>query len=154
MHWTPRANEVGVEYPDVKRASTLQWAGIIHDRHGNPVALKDNLNCQSEGVVYVIECKNCEIRYVGETCAKLKDRMNQHRSDINRKTDTTIATHFTRICPNINFLQVTPVEKIYSYGSRIIHLHRHAWQWGSRQTFSERTILDETPEDNNSPWPK
>ena len=97
--------------PRCKTCEHIAVTRIIHDRHGNPVALKDNLNCQSEGVVYVIECQNCEIRYVGETCAKLKDRMNQHRSDINRKTDTTIATHFTRICPNINFLQVTPVEK-------------------------------------------
>ena len=60
----------------------------------------------------MIECQNCKIRYVGETSQKLKDRLNQHRSDINRKADTTIATHFSQKCPNINFLQITPVEKL------------------------------------------
>ena len=33
--------------------------GTIHDLHGNPVALNDQLNCQSQSVVYVIECRNC-----------------------------------------------------------------------------------------------
>ena len=74
--------------------------------------MNDQLNCQSDTVVYVIECQNCKIRYVGQTRQKLKDRLNQHRSDIKRKVDTTIANHFSQKCPNINFLKITPVEQL------------------------------------------
>jgi len=32
--------------------------------------------------------------------------------DIKRKTDTAIAKHFSQTCPNIDFLRITPVEKL------------------------------------------
>ena len=100
---------------DKSRCKTCQHiavTGTIQDRHGNPIALNDQLNCQSHDVVYVIECLNCKIRYVGQTSQKLKDRLNQHRSHINRKVDTTIGKHFSQKCPNIDFLKITPVEKL------------------------------------------
>ena len=84
----------------------------IQDRNGNQITLQDKLDCQSKNTIYVIECKNCKIRYVGESSQKLKDRLNQHRSDIKCKKNTVIATHFSQHCPDINFLQVIPVEKV------------------------------------------
>jgi hypothetical protein len=49
---------------------------------------------------------------MGETCRKLKDWVNQHRSDINCKKNTVIATDFSQKCPDINFFQITPIEKV------------------------------------------
>ena len=85
---------------------------VIEDNNGNPISLGSKLDCQSKHIIYVIECENCKIRYVGETSQKLKDRMNQHRSDINCKQDTVIADHFSLTCPNVNFLRVIPVEQV------------------------------------------
>ncbi len=91
----------------------IRETSIIEDKNGSPISIKDQLDCQSKHLIYVIECSNCKVRYVGETCQKLKDRINQHRSDINRKQDTTIATHFSQNCPNIEFFKVIPVEKVH-----------------------------------------
>ena len=63
--------------------------GTIQDRHGNPIALNDHRNCQSQNVVHVIQCQNCKIIYVGQTSKNEKDQLNQHRSDINKKVDTS-----------------------------------------------------------------
>ena len=84
----------------------------IFDGNNNPISLRHDMDCQSKNVIYLIECKSCGIKYVGETCQKLKDRLNQHRSDINRQQQTTIASHFNNICMDIGFLQITPIEQM------------------------------------------
>ena len=50
--------------------------------------------------------------YVGETTRKLHERMNQHRSTIRTEQDCPVAHHFTKVCPNPNFLMVTPLEQV------------------------------------------
>lgn len=100
------------EKPRCKTCKHIVTTKTIIDHNGNLITLSDKLNCQSRSIVYVIECKNCRIRYVGESCQKLKDRLNQHRSDIKCKKDTVIATHFSQNCPDVNFLQIIPLEKV------------------------------------------
>lgn len=84
----------------------------ISDSNSLPIRLQHKLDCNSTHVIYLIECSNCNIRYIGETSRKLKDRINQHRSDIKNKCDTPVANHFTQVCYNINFLQVIPLDHI------------------------------------------
>ena len=98
--------------PRCKTCQHIRTTRTITDPNGNLISLHDQLNCQSKNVIYVIECSNCGIRYVGETSQKLKDRVNQHRSDINCKRSKVIATHFSQNCPDRNFLKITPVEKV------------------------------------------
>lgn len=76
------------------------------------VPLKENLNCQSEGVVYAIKCSNCKAMYVGETSRKLHERFTEHRSNINTKKSGPVAKHFNEICPNMDFLTITPLEHV------------------------------------------
>ena len=52
------------------------------------------LNCFSKNIIYVIECKACGDKYVGETGRCLKDRMLNHISDINRNKDGPVSRHF------------------------------------------------------------
>ena len=85
---------------------------IISTHNNKLVPLKENLNCKSENVIYAIKCSNCQSMYVGETTQKLHERINQHRSTIRTEQNCPVAHHFTKICPNINFLTVTPLEKV------------------------------------------
>ena len=48
---------------------------------------------------------------MGETSRKLKDRINQHGSDINTYKLTPVAIHFTQTCPDISYFKVMPLEK-------------------------------------------
>ena len=95
-----------------KTCRYIKETNTVEDRNNVIIHLKHQLNCQSQGVVYLIECSNCGIRYVGETTQKLKDRINQHRSDIKRQQDTVVATHFNQQCKDINYLQIIPLEKV------------------------------------------
>ena len=40
----------------------------------------ENLNCQSQNVIYLMTCNNCNIQYVRETTTPLNERMNRHRT--------------------------------------------------------------------------
>ena len=50
--------------------------------------------------------------YVGETSRKLHKRFTEHRSNINTKKSGPVAKHFNEICPNMDFLTITPLEHV------------------------------------------
>ena len=58
--------------------------------------IQRSFSCTSACVVYVIMCTKCDVIYVGETGRTLRDRKNDHFSDIRRrKTDKSeVAEHF------------------------------------------------------------
>ena len=51
--------------------------------------LKEN----KSGVVYKIECKDCDKCYIGQTKNKLKTRLSKHKSDV--KTNKDLATELS-----------------------------------------------------------
>ena len=48
----------------------------------------------------------------GKQHKSLKDRINQHRSDISTQQDKPVSIHFTQQCPSTQDLKVTPIEQI------------------------------------------
>ena len=47
------------------------------------VKINKKINCRTSNVVYAVHCKKCKhIVYVGETETMLKDRIQNHLSDI------------------------------------------------------------------------
>ena len=84
------------------------------------IAIEGGINCQSQNVIYVIECKKCEMQYVGETRCNLKTRLQRHLSDIRTRKDTSVAIHFNYDCVsdlNVADLIIYPIEIIPDQGS-------------------------------------
>ena len=52
------------------------------------------MDCSSKNVVYLIECSNCGIQYIGETKKSLRTRAGQHRRDIEYHNPTPVGSHF------------------------------------------------------------
>ena len=50
--------------------------------------------CQSNNLVYCIECNWCHIKYVGQTKNRILDRFQGHLFDIKNNLNTTVARHF------------------------------------------------------------
>ena len=108
----PKGNSKKCNNKRCKTCSHINETNKIYDKNNNPIPLNNNLNCQSKDIIYVIECSQCGIRYVGETTQKLKDRINRHRSDINTEQDKPVAIHFTQQCQSTQYLKVTPIEQL------------------------------------------
>ena len=56
-------------------------AGTVKSSSGATVRLRQNTDCTTENVVYLISCSSCNKQYVGETKGSLNKRMNGHRDD-------------------------------------------------------------------------
>ena len=55
---------------------------------------KKHITCNSSNVIYCIECKKCNSRYVGQTKRKIKDRLREHIYGVKNQKDTDISYHF------------------------------------------------------------
>ena len=57
---------------------TKKWYDIYH-----------NTNCKSRFIIYLMECRKCNIQYVGKTTTPFNVRLNNHRTDAKRPTTDT-----------------------------------------------------------------
>ena len=86
---------------------------------GETRTIKSNLTCDTENLIYMIQCNRCNLQYIGETKRRFKDRFNEHRRTIDnpntKSKPTTAAEHFLS-SPNhtANDMQLIPIEKIFS----------------------------------------
>ena len=61
---------------------------------GKVYYIKDEMNCESSNVIYLITCMKCLEQYVG-SAIKFKSRFRIHKSDVKTKKDRCgAARHF------------------------------------------------------------
>ncbi|KYN08181.1 hypothetical protein ALC62_00836 [Cyphomyrmex costatus] len=84
---------------------------------------KDKLDLLSnQNVVYKISCDDCEASYVGQTKKKLCTRINEHISDINKRTGSpsVITDHCINYDHNINWNDIKILDSEPSYNKRLV----------------------------------
>ena len=81
-------------------------------RTGHTFPIETNMNCNSFNIIYLITCSKCKLQYVGETYRKLKDHLNDHKSNICTNKETAIGIHFRSALHNIKHLQIQPILQI------------------------------------------
>lgn len=75
--------------------------------------IKSFINCNTRYVIYLITCKACRVQYVGCTTGRLRDRLNDHIGNIDRKQATNVARHFNNFHGgDTSLLQIQGIEKI------------------------------------------
>ena len=50
--------------------------------------------CQSNNLIYCLECNWCHIKYVGQTKNRIIDRFQPHSFDIKHNSNTTVTRYF------------------------------------------------------------
>ena len=60
--------------------------------------MKSHITCETFNVIYLIQCRLCNLQYIGETKRRLKDRFNEHRRPLLNPTGnyihTAVSEHF------------------------------------------------------------
>ena len=64
--------------------------------------ISEYMNCNTRNVIYLVTCLKCKLQYVGETKRTLRERFNNHRSDIHLSKHTAIGIHFNNILHSYN----------------------------------------------------
>ena len=62
---------------------------------GESHKLKSHITCNTFNVIYMVQCKLCNLQYIEETKCRLKDRFNEHGRPILRSTSSYIQTAFS-----------------------------------------------------------
>lgn len=101
---------------------------VTNHRNGVKFLFQRHLTLSSINCVYLIQCKQCKLQYVGETGNSLRTRLHAHRHNISkgRKRETTLVRHFQS--HGLTNLVMTGLES------------RAGWTQGQRRAAERRWI--------------
>ena len=68
------------------------------------------MSCQTSNIIYVVECKECGIQYIGETSTSLRARTYKHRQTIYDDIES-VGHHFNSGACELDDFQITPIFK-------------------------------------------
>ena len=89
-------NDKGSKRPNTcKYCKKVFQSGKIKNLQSNNTyntMIKDT--CQSNNLIYCLECDWCHTKYVGQTKNRIIDRFQGHIFDIKHNHNTTVARHF------------------------------------------------------------
>ena len=96
----------------IARIKTM-WTKMCHLRGELKTRSGRVISCRTSNVVYAVHCKKCKhIVYVGETETMLKDRIQNHLSDIRtfKKYDKPVSIHFNSKDHSIDDFRYAGIE--------------------------------------------
>ena len=73
--------------------------------------MQTNISCNSNNLIYLIECDNCGLQYIGQTKRSLRHRFHSHRFDILNNRKTSVANHFNQLRCEMFDCSITPIFK-------------------------------------------
>ena len=92
-------------------------------RTQNSFNLRFSTDCTSQNVIYLIECKRCNMQYVGQTNQQVSKRMNSHRFDINNFDSqgyaSNVALHFNSYPHSIADFSFLPIDVVKDEMTRL-----------------------------------
>ena len=74
--------------------------------------LAQNVDCNTNNMVYLLECNKCNKQYVGETKRKFIIRFKEHLADIRHNRVTPVAKHYNLNSHKNNTTPVFPIPSI------------------------------------------
>ena len=78
--------------------------------------IKSHITCETFNVIYLIQCRLCNLQYIGETKRRLKDRFNENGRPILNPTGnyihTAVSEHFLTSNHSDNHMLLIPIEKL------------------------------------------
>ena len=79
------------------------------------IEIKTSVNCQTQNLIYLINCKKCPTQYVGETNRTLQARFSEHLGYVkNKHTNKITGAHFNLAGHRQSDMEISIIEKIHS----------------------------------------
>ena len=72
-------------------------------------------NCETENIIYMIECEKCDERYIGESKRSIAERFSEHKGYVNKifpKEATGV--HFNLPGHKVSDMKITILQKLYT----------------------------------------
>ena len=101
-------------YTGIQPGEILPHVKIHHS--GEVIEIKSPIDCQTEGVLYVISCKKCKKQYLGQSKRSAEKRMVDHLNTVrnNNSTNTPVGVHFRSEQHSHADMIMIPIQRIFS----------------------------------------
>ena len=87
---------VPCEVKRCKLCEHINSSQTIQGPNGNTVMVRGAHTCASSKLIYCITCTTCpDTIYIGQTGNTLRNRLNNHKTDIRKSHETPVAQHFS-----------------------------------------------------------
>ena len=110
---------LSVQQQAALHAPILTTAGTIILSTLRVKPTKSNLiyiTCDTFNVIYIIQCRLCNLQYIGETKRRLKDRFNEHRRPLLNPSgsyiQTAVSEHFLSNSHSVSHMLLIPIETL------------------------------------------
>ena len=85
------------------------------------------INCNTQNLIYLIQCKKCPAQYIGETKNDINYRLTRHRSSHKTQKEEPVAKHFNSRGHTIGDLTIMGIEIITNKRDITRHLRESHW---------------------------
>ena len=76
---------------------------------GKSFSIRSDFTCQSTNLVYIIQCSQCGLLYVGETYRTLAERLDEHVRAVKYNRDTPVGNHFNTDYHNLQHMTIAAI---------------------------------------------
>ena len=97
---------------------------VRSNNSGYNYKITEKMSCNTSNIIYLVECKECGIQYIGETSMSLRARTQKHRHTIYDDIES-VGHHFNSGACLLDDFQVTPIfkcPKVIKYDGQNIDL--------------------------------
>ena len=107
---------------------------------GQNTNITGDIYCDTKNIIYIITCTKCSKQYIGETSRTIRDRLNDHKSNIRTKKFTPISVPFNQHDHTVQDLQITPLIVVEGHWDRtqkekhLQYLHQTCYPSGINNT--------------------
>lgn len=112
---------------------TCKYCNHLQPKHHYQNKQNENIikyysNCKTRNCIYILECSNCQIKYIGETERTLSERLCEHYSKYKHNNTHPLYEHFRQEGHHFKNIMFYIVQ------------HNQEWQSKQRQTAETRWI--------------
>ena len=95
---------------------------------GKQYPIKQNLNCNSDWLIYLATCRNCQGQYVGKSKTKFKTRHSNHKQEVKKKIGG-LGHHYGEGSPcNYNHMSIQLIEQVKHKNLEFLAQRETFWQ--------------------------
>ena len=105
--------------------------------------IKQKITCQSTGLIYLMECVQCEVSYIGYTTGNLPKRLSNHKSHIKRKVHSCrLVNHFLDIEHNLDLSSTASFNTTLSKHLKVILIDKIDFRGNLSQSEKEDILIE------------
>ena len=109
--------------PFVKQGKMVRAAAINYTAE-----ITQQVDCQTNNIVYCIGCKKCPVQYIGESDRTLQNRFAEHRGYVNNHhLHKATGQHFNEPGHRISDMEVTILEKLWNQDPQYRKTREKMW---------------------------